>query len=80
MVEEVKEEDGGSISRGAVLKNMIQREMESSEPVKGFGKPLHRLLQRVLRHRVLVEDIQTLSARVAVARCTATVGTHSGIY
>lgn len=47
MVEEVKEEDGGSISRGAVLKNMIQREMESSEPVKGFGKPLHRLLQRL---------------------------------
>ena len=46
---EVKEGDDGADNnvRAEALNNMIQREMESSEPVKGFGKQLLRLLQRL---------------------------------
>ncbi len=39
--------DNSSRSRADTLNDMIRREMESSEPVKGFGKPLLRLLQRL---------------------------------
>lgn len=46
---EVKEGDDAvdNTARADALNKMIQREMESSEPVKGFGKQLLRLLQRL---------------------------------
>lgn len=46
---EAKEGDEGfdNNARAEALNNILQREMESSEPVKGFGKQLLRLLQRL---------------------------------
>eukprot|EP00985_Skeletonema_marinoi_P015864 scaffold8306_cov66-Skeletonema_marinoi.AAC.1 len=48
MVEAKEGDDGADNSAMAfALNNMIQKEMETSEPVKGFGKQLLRLLQRL---------------------------------
>jgi len=48
MVEAKEGDDGADNSaRAGALNNMIQKEMETCEPVKGFGKQLLRLLQRL---------------------------------
>ena len=50
-------EDNDNDARAEALNNMIQKEMESSEPNKGFGKQLFRLLQRLhLQHVTLAAE------------------------
>ena len=44
---EGEEGDPDNNARAEALNNIIQKEMESREPVKGFGKQLLRLLQRL---------------------------------
>ena len=50
-------EDSDNDARAEALNDMIQKEMESSEPNKGFGKKLFRLLQRLhLEHVTLAAE------------------------